>query len=410
MNFNQKGFTQFTLFLVGFTFVAVIWFFWTNYYNPQTQPQNLSQQQNQPQPTAETKNIPLSDTSTWQTYRNNRYGFEIKFPKLEDYSFRINNRDTNNSESNSRNIQFGYNSIGSANSRQIYIQELTSEIKEAIINNSNGSSFREIAGYGARIYLVPEGNLLGEYGDFAATLAIIFEKDERFFVRLSPNSGDSPEDFFIPILSTFKFVDSNKEINTTVNNNSADFTFPQVANFEDKTIEAKVNSELKKKKDSLCRCENQNDMSACLVDAKVTYDSNYIFSVSYFDSWYCKGLVHDIRGFNSLVFDMKTGEVIDFADIFGPPLSPLGPQTTDELANLIKKNLKSDKSSNQCLKLYDFEDIKNYSYSCFVSEKGIGFTPQLPYVGMVCTEDIFVPVSDVLPLAKPGSILERLPR
>ncbi len=183
------------------------------------------------------------------------------------------------------------------------------------------------------------------------------------------------------------------------------FLFPEITAFEDENIKTKVNAKLKEEADSFCVCGEIGPLTGCQIDAKVTYSSNYIFSLEMFYNWSCEKELHDSRGFTNLVFDMKNGEIVGFGDIFGAPASSLGPQISDKLAGLIEKNVKN---KADCPEVYQKELIKDYSYSYFVTDRGVAFTPELSYAGLMCTEDILIPMAEIKPLAKPNSIMERL--
>ncbi|GEM_PF-3956529 len=183
------------------------------------------------------------------------------------------------------------------------------------------------------------------------------------------------------------------------------FLFPEITAFEDENIKTKVNAKLKEEAGLFCVCDEISPLTGCQVDAKVTYSSNYIFSLKVFYNWSCEKELHDSRGFTNFVFDMKNGEIVGFGDIFGAPASSLGPQISDKLAGLIEKNVKN---KADCPEVYQKEYIKDYSYSYFITDKGVAFTPELSYAELMCTEDILIPMAEIKPLAKTNSILERL--
>jgi len=224
MENRYKGFAPFTVALVVVVVAgAGLFFYFIKNGGLNNEPINIQKSTQQAvtdkpvskmsqDPLTETKSDQLkiansADISNWQVYKNDAYQFEIKFPKLADYLFNINNRDLPSSEAESKNIQFTYKSKDS-DYMSIYIQELTSDVKDNIIKVASESAEQEIAGYAVTTYLVPAGgDALGELGDFGSTVVIIFKENPNFFVRVAPNDAVSLDEFFSPIISTFKFIE-----------------------------------------------------------------------------------------------------------------------------------------------------------------------------------------------------------
>lgn len=228
------------------------------------------------------------------------------------------------------------------------------------------------------------------------------ETGDRKCLTVDLQNGDQ-------MLSTFKFIDvvsrGDGAVAYSMEKNGRGFVFPKITGFEDENIKNKVNAKLKENADYFCECDDLGGLTGCQVDAKVTYASNYIFSVQLFYNWSCEKELHDARGFDSYVFDMKTGQIVGFGDVFGLPANRLVQQISDGLADVIYRNVKN---IDKCPEAYELEDIKNYSYSYSIADKEVVFTPNISYAGLVCAEDIIVPVAEAAQFAKPNSILERI--
>ncbi len=142
------------------------------------------------------------DTSDWRTYRNEEYGFEVKYP--ENLFF--------NSQLRATSIGFSENGISYSG---VYLGEMT-----------NGCSLL--------VYKSKENPFITEYyqGDTAVSTLIanykkVFNKDVDFFVGLSAASRavdpSNCMDSFDQILSTFKFNESGIAPSPLLTDNSKVF-------------------------------------------------------------------------------------------------------------------------------------------------------------------------------------------
>jgi len=184
------------------------------------------------------------------------------------------------------------------------------------------------------------------------------------------------------------------------------FMFPEITGFENDDVKAAVNAELKEKTLRYCDCNPEN----CDVKADVSYSRDYIFSVSIFANWYCDGSAHDVRWQDNVTFDMRSGKAVELADIFGGVDMAADGAINDEMVSLMEKHASNIKLPDgvECTGLYTRESLKKYANKYYISDAGVIFSVEFPYVASACDNDIVIPIDEIKPLAKPNTILDRL--
>ncbi len=161
------------------------------------------------------------NTQDWQTYRNEQYGFEVKYPS--DYV--IGNRDITRSIMESRSIVLRENASGSQSLgiqisvEVIFPDEIGAEyhppqtnlqyldyLKNPTVSETVGS-----VAVGDKIVSVVlfKNKNPGELGDFRNTLVAVLDWDNTsVVVKLTPATSSLFTEFF-KIISTFKFISPN---------------------------------------------------------------------------------------------------------------------------------------------------------------------------------------------------------
>ena len=138
--------------------------------------------------------FPADETVNWQTYRSEQLGYEIKYPLdwvLYDRTREINIRH----EKKDSDLKEIYVEMTTSKERIVYIRE--GEPEEPIV----------IGGIKWSRFLHNENNP-GGFADFRTTLALLTSIDDRqYIVRLTHNEEFEIDSSFLPILSTFRFVE-----------------------------------------------------------------------------------------------------------------------------------------------------------------------------------------------------------
>ncbi len=141
--------------------------------------------------------------------------------------------------------------------------------------------------------------------------------------------------------------------------------------------------------------------------SSVTYAKNDIYSVSIHSSYFCGG-AHPNNDVNeSVTFDMKTGELVAFENLFADyEKIKENFVTTMYAPQIAKAELTVDQDT--CDSVYTRYQVVTSYYAYTVSDKGLTIEPMWPHVMEACEEAVTVPLSELRDVISPTSILTRM--
>ena len=191
--------------------------------------------------------------------------------------------------------------------------------------------------------------------------------------------------------------------------------FPRLTRFRD----AKVMREVNRQIDAATRefgCEGQGGKNSYYkVKSKVTYADNDVFSIYASAEYYCNTAYPTNDANISQTFDLRTGKLIQFEELFKSyerdRQEILRAIFAEEIARSEKLAASGKPREETCEgdpELYSLERLEGSSYSFNFSSAGLQVQPQWPHVIEACAKIVTVPYSKLERFAAPGGLLSRV--
>lgn len=239
-------------------------------------------------------------------------------------------------------------------------------------------------------------------------------------VRYGEVNDHGNQTLILPEASPYQQVSNQEEIQYVIQDINGIKT-PQIVNYSDAGIIQKINTYLADiangaKCGEDVRTSSNNSFTTIM---KVAYSKNSIFSVSIHSSYYCGG-PHPTNDSNSSVtFDMETGNIVAFKDLFNnyerDKKSILGIIFEEQL----KEEPVSLDNNSSCKGLYSSAYLTLgqkidgggflFDYMNYVVEgDGITAVPSLAHVIQVCQSEGHISTDKLTPYLSENSLLKRV--
>ena len=139
------------------------------------------------------------------------------------------------------------------------------------------------------------------------------------------------------------------------------------------------------------------------VKENVEYSKKDIFSLSVKINSDCKSLIPSVY-FDNSTFDMKTGELISFKELF----KDYDINKEKILKDIFKVQMVSSPEGLEgCEKAYSIDNLAGSDFDYFISNDGLNVSPGWPHAAEACVQSVLVPTSEI-PKIFPSDFLKRI--
>ena len=187
--------------------------------------------------------------------------------------------------------------------------------------------------------------------------------------------------------------------------------FPRLTRFRDQNVLREVNRQI----DELTKdfgCEERSKNSSFKVRSKVAYAERDIFSIYASAQYYCGGPYPTNDANYSQTFDLRTGKLVKFDELFKnyeeDKSQILKIIFAAQIAQLEKLNASGKPKEDSCETQFSMENLESSTYAFNFSSQGLQVQPEWPHVVEACAEIVTVPYGKLLRFAAPDGLLARV--
>jgi hypothetical protein len=188
--------------------------------------------------------------------------------------------------------------------------------------------------------------------------------------------------------------------------------YPRLTRFRDARVLREVNKQIDEATRTFT-CEGQG--GTFNVKSKVTYAEHDIFSIYASAEYYCNTAYPTNDANVSQTFDLKTGKLIQFEELFknyeADREEIMKTIFAAEIARSERLAASGKPKQDTCEgdpDMYSLEHLAGSSYSFNFSKTGLQVQPQWPHVIEACSKIVTVPYAKLSRFASPGGMLARV--
>ncbi|MFN7946169.1 MAG: hypothetical protein U0Z53_12515 [Blastocatellia bacterium] len=194
--------------------------------------------------------------------------------------------------------------------------------------------------------------------------------------------------------------------------------FPRLTFYADAKVMKEVNRQIDEVTGEFgCEPDENGKKGSFEVRAKVEYAARQIFSIYVSESFFCGGAYPTNDYNNSLTFDLKTGKLSEFEDLFQDYeknkteiLKVIFAKQIEQSEKLAAAGQQKTESCEGDPDLYSLEHLESDTFAFNFSAEGLRVQPAWPHVIEACAERVTVPYEKLRKFAAPGGLLARVLR
>lgn len=191
--------------------------------------------------------------------------------------------------------------------------------------------------------------------------------------------------------------------------------FPRLTRYREPSIVKRVNRGIDRMVATMT-CGEGTKESSYEVRSEVTYAAKDIFSIYASASYYCGGYYPTNDSNRSITFDLETGLVVDFLDLFrdyeADKRDILGVIFAEQVAraesSAARKGSGGEEGCEDDPSLFSLEHLAQSYFAFNFSREGLQVQPEWPHAIEACALRVTTPYAKLRKFARPGGILARV--